>query len=232
MTEAELFELFDAGPGAHPHVDVYGADELRALAEVGELDRLFNIWTSPRTWVTSEVVTAATMNTHVRDNLAALERVLDRDMTDATVANTVTETSVYLKTIPANTIGATGSLRIVIAGQTTRGQTSGSLTGRLKFGGTTLSSGLIGGYGGGTGSNDSLLIEIWIHNVTASTQKWHHNTHGAAYGSNPAASARGSSSIDTTISRDLEVTMQWSAASSDRSVTIEAVTLELIPVAV
>lgn len=29
-------------------------------------------WTTPRTWVTSEVVTAAVMNTHVRDNLSAL----------------------------------------------------------------------------------------------------------------------------------------------------------------
>lgn len=29
-------------------------------------------WTSPRTWVASEVVTAALLNTHVRDNLKAL----------------------------------------------------------------------------------------------------------------------------------------------------------------
>ena len=29
-------------------------------------------WTSPRTWVTSELVTAALMNTHVRDNLTFL----------------------------------------------------------------------------------------------------------------------------------------------------------------
>ena len=29
-------------------------------------------WTSPRTWVANEVVTAALMNTHVRDNLSAL----------------------------------------------------------------------------------------------------------------------------------------------------------------
>jgi len=32
-------------------------------------------WTAPRTWVTSEVVTAAVMNTHVRDNLNWLGRV-------------------------------------------------------------------------------------------------------------------------------------------------------------
>lgn len=29
-------------------------------------------WTSPRTWVSSEVVTAAIMNTHVRDNFKAI----------------------------------------------------------------------------------------------------------------------------------------------------------------
>jgi len=29
-------------------------------------------WTAPRTWVASEVVTAALMNTHVRDNLKAI----------------------------------------------------------------------------------------------------------------------------------------------------------------
>ena len=30
-------------------------------------------WTSPRTWVTGETVTAALMNTHVRDNMTALK---------------------------------------------------------------------------------------------------------------------------------------------------------------
>jgi len=32
-------------------------------------------WTAPRTWVSSEVVTAALMNTHMRDNLLWLGRV-------------------------------------------------------------------------------------------------------------------------------------------------------------
>jgi len=31
-------------------------------------------WTTPRTWVASETVTAAIMNTHIRDNLNALVR--------------------------------------------------------------------------------------------------------------------------------------------------------------
>ena len=29
-------------------------------------------WTTPRTWVAGELVTASIMNTHVRDNLTAL----------------------------------------------------------------------------------------------------------------------------------------------------------------
>lgn len=31
-------------------------------------------WTAPRTWTTGELVTAAIMNTHVRDNLSAIGR--------------------------------------------------------------------------------------------------------------------------------------------------------------
>lgn len=43
-------------------------------------------WTAPRTWVSSEIVTAALMNTHVRDNLLALYGTWDRHLlfTDAT----------------------------------------------------------------------------------------------------------------------------------------------------
>jgi hypothetical protein len=40
-------------------------------------------WTAPRTWVTSEMVTAALMNTHVRDNLLFLLT----DIPDLTVAS-------------------------------------------------------------------------------------------------------------------------------------------------
>ena len=29
-------------------------------------------WTTPKTWATNEVVTAANMNTHLRDNMAFL----------------------------------------------------------------------------------------------------------------------------------------------------------------
>jgi hypothetical protein len=39
-------------------------------------------WTTPRTWVSGEIVTAALMNTHVRDNLTYLKNVLSGHATD------------------------------------------------------------------------------------------------------------------------------------------------------
>lgn len=62
-------------------------------------------WTAPRTWVASEVVTAAIMNTHVRDNLNALNgfvrKTADQSVTSSTVA--VNDTHLLY------TIGATGT---------------------------------------------------------------------------------------------------------------------------
>jgi hypothetical protein len=46
-------------------------------------------WTSPRTWVTSEVVTAAQMNAHVRDNLTALNGFV-RKTADESVTSSAT----------------------------------------------------------------------------------------------------------------------------------------------
>lgn len=47
-------------------------------------------WTAPRTWVTNEIVTAAMMNTHVRDNLlqaAAAKMTAAGDLLYSTAAN-------------------------------------------------------------------------------------------------------------------------------------------------
>lgn len=51
------------GVGMHLHHDDRYGDDLRVEPQA---------WTAPRTWVTSELVTSAIMNTHVRDNLLAL----------------------------------------------------------------------------------------------------------------------------------------------------------------
>jgi hypothetical protein len=64
-------------------------------------------WTTPRTWVTNETVTAAVMNTHVRDNLTALAPsgttytnyvpALTADTTNPTLGTASTATGEYLR---------------------------------------------------------------------------------------------------------------------------------------
>ena len=47
-------------------------------------------WTYPKTWVTGELVTAATLNTHVRDNLAHLKNNLKVTSTSFTLPSDYT----------------------------------------------------------------------------------------------------------------------------------------------
>lgn len=83
------------------------------------------IYTTPRTWVASELVTASILNTHVRDNLDYLKarpvaRVSDLD---GTVTST-TSTSFVDMTGASVSITTSGSSRLLILAQ---GVWSGSL---------------------------------------------------------------------------------------------------------
>lgn len=66
-------------------------------------------WTSPRTWTTSELVTAAIMNTHVRDNLP----VFYWKTTTKTVVNSTSATDLFNDeiTVAAGAMGSNQRLR-------------------------------------------------------------------------------------------------------------------------
>jgi hypothetical protein len=86
------------------------------------------MWTAPRTWVTGEVVTAALLNTHVRDNLVDLDRRTVPIGTFVNTAETTTSTS-YTDLATAGpaataTIGATLKALVSLRGELT--STSGS----------------------------------------------------------------------------------------------------------
>lgn len=75
-------------------------------------------WTTPRTWVTGEVVTAAEMNTNIRDNTNALARRYFIKTTTKAVTNTVTKTDLLNGelTVASGDFGTTGRLRITAWG--------------------------------------------------------------------------------------------------------------------
>jgi len=101
-------------------------------------------WTTPRTWVTSELVTASVMNTHVRDNLNHLKDDLDLDHVVRRSTNTTTvgnvgtgEDDLMTYTLPGATLGTDGQgIRITCGGRFR--DIAEARTLKLKFGATVI----------------------------------------------------------------------------------------------
>lgn len=62
-------------------------------------------WTTPRTWVASEIVTAAVMNAHVRDNFNAINTAVAKTADETVSASTVIQDDDHLLI----SIGAAGT---------------------------------------------------------------------------------------------------------------------------
>lgn len=62
-------------------------------------------WTAPRTWVSGEVVTAALMNTHLRDNLLSLNGYVRKTADESVTSSTTLQNDDHL----LYTIGAAGT---------------------------------------------------------------------------------------------------------------------------
>lgn len=83
-------------------------------------------WTLPRTWVTAEVVTAAQMNAHVRDNFVSLqERVLGWAQVTANQTGISSEVDLTGLTKTVSVDGAAVQKTVMITAQ-------------IRYGGTTI----------------------------------------------------------------------------------------------
>src|SRR5688572_10563024 len=82
-------------------------------------------WSAPKTWSVGEVVTAAMMNTHVRDNLDYLKG----NAGGVTISNRVTAAGVTIETASGGGYSASNPLVI-------QRTDSASPTGRLEFQGS------------------------------------------------------------------------------------------------
>jgi hypothetical protein len=93
-------------------------------------------WTTPRTWVVGEVVTAAQLNTHLRDNINNVSRIFYTNTSSVFIQNTTATTEIFGYTLPAGLLGLSGAIRVQclsrIANSTGGGQT---ISFQLNFGG-------------------------------------------------------------------------------------------------
>jgi hypothetical protein len=74
-------------------------------------------WTVPRTWVVGEVVTAAQLNTHLRDDLNAVTRISFSSLSQVNVQNTTTDTEILQHTVPAGLLSTNGGVHVSLFGR-------------------------------------------------------------------------------------------------------------------
>ena len=196
-------------------------------------------WTEPRTWVTSELVTAAQMNTHVRDNFNEVFRAIDRSNTVVDVANTATDTSLHDGTahtsltgwtIPASVMGASRGIRITITGDALYNNSDSDNCETKLYVANTLLVTMSNMFGPGSPSSSRegwrLVGEVW--NLAANSQIATMSYSNATRQTNATTTGTTLGTADTTASWKLDVTCDWSSASTNNSLRRRHCVLELI----
>lgn len=171
-------------------------------------------WTDPRTWVTGEVVTSSQLNTHLRDNLDALEHRFYVENNLNGPLNTTSEVSLFntQPVIPAGAMGANGMFRLLANGDG-RQISFCTFTIRVKIGATTIHTHVDAG-AGGSGNAGSVDMELRIWNTgSTGSQRYYGLTLGSAtyIGGDYY---QGTASIDTTAAKTVDVTVQPSVADA------------------
>ncbi len=151
--------------------------------------------------------------------------VQDRDVVEAEVVNTTTETAVYSYSVPGGTLGSNGHLRLTLIGDflNNSGGTQ-TFTVRVKYGATTL----FAIWNEAVGNNASrkpvrLEVDLIAANATnAQRATGRFNMLQAASGSDGATpsdrfSGHTSLAVDSTTAQTLQVTVQHAAANANLS---------------
>ena len=197
-------------------------------------------WTTPRTWVTDEFVSAAMLNTHVRDNFNEVFRAVDRSNSIVDVTNTVsglslfdgaTHSSLTGWTIPANVMGAARGIRITITGDALYANSDADNgSSGLYVGGTLLilNSSMFSDLGP-LGVREGWQIVCTVWNLAANSQIATMSYENASRpGNSRTIVGTTLGAADTTASWKLDVTFAWTTASTNLSFRRRHCVLELI----
>lgn len=213
-------------------------DNINLTATTFELDaQLSSVleWSANDTYDIGNTTSNRPRNLYLSKHMYFLEEsarasgVYDKTNTDTTVGNTATETTVYNKTIDANDMLTNGGARLFMHFEAE--QSSGAnkdLSVRVKFGATTLVTLTV------TIATDAssfdFQLEVMLFNTATNAQRC-----AAKLSldrddvSLSERSAYGTAAEDTTASKALVVTAQWSAADPATTLTRKMAVLEIMP---
>jgi hypothetical protein len=181
------------------------------------------MWTDPdpTEFETGDILTEPNIGTYILDNLLSLPHVIDNTPADLDIVSTVAETTLYSVTIPANSMGANGTARLMTYGDI-RGNTSGdcTCTFRAKFGGSTLTSfanNYINNAVRGALNIDLIIINQGATNAQVVVFGISEDAGDAGGAAATAYPTPVTAAIDTTVDQALMVTAQWATSSGNNS---------------
>jgi len=180
--------------------------------------------------------TAAAGRATLGVDLDLIATSLDRDVTVNEVVNTITETTVYSFSVPANTLSTNRSLRLSMIGDVLSNTgIARNLTIRVKFGATTIFTRSDGFSDSATRYGHALRLSLSAANATnaqVSEGTWTPKTSvgvtGEVSGANRWTGMHTSIAEDSTLAQTLAITFELSAASASLSARCHTVLLELI----
>jgi hypothetical protein len=175
----------------------------------------------------------------VRDNFKAVQRLLNRDVTQQESSNTTSEVTIYTFAVPANTLGTDKVLRLEVQGDLLN-NTGATVTWtiRVKWGGTTIAS------FAPTNVTTSAARRAWwlsvklaagnatnVQRAMTRIDLSEAHANGTVTGPNlhTVLGRHDALAVDSTAQQTLEVTVQHSAAGLNYSTIMQAATLELLP---
>lgn len=184
--------------------------------------------------VTPDALAASTpvFNGSGLTNLTAV-KLLSTVTTDVTITNSNTETTVASYSVPANTFGASGGVRVKAYISDLDALTTETFTVKLKYGASTVNT-INFTVGGSNISNFNGYIDFTLLNTGSTSSQ--NGAYFATLGNSPSIATtsqgmtsycgQGTSSIDSTSTQTLSLTFQWSTQSASESVTFSLVTIE------
>ena len=163
--------------------------------------------------------------------------VLNANLDQTDVESSTAEETLYTYTIPADTIGATGGIKLTMGGDALK-NAAGTLVLKVKLGSTTVLETAAMTLDS-TANRYKWFVQFVCMNSATDAQKWTGEFH-AGYGTTSFAAFRGdqtrghhavgygTSSEDTTSDLALTITAQWSASSASLSFRKEIAVLERV----
>jgi|GEM_PF-4429811 len=150
-------------------------------------------------------------------------RVLNNNASDSTIANSVTETTLFTYTVPGGTLSTANVVRLNFSLSVTSNSGTSSLTVRVKYGGTSFTM-FSNTYG--TPTAQVGVGNVWIYADGATNAQWVFGKSEGIFAGSTGAS--GSCAVDSTADQALVVTAQHSQAAAGISCTLKHGTVGLI----